>query len=81
MARPVEALERDLAALPLAAAVAAAFPRRELTAEEAGRVSHGAQLPAVGLGPGPVGVFAPDGTVVALVEERAGLARPLAVFW
>jgi tRNA pseudouridine55 synthase len=80
-ARPVEALERDLDVLPLAVAVDAAFPRRDLTAEEAGRVSHGAQLPAVGLGPGPVGVFAPDGTVVALVEERAGLARPLAVFW
>jgi len=76
----MEALERDLALLPLAAAVHAAFPRRELTAEEAVRVLHGGQLPAVGHGPGPVGAFAPDGTVVALVEERAGLARPLAVF-
>jgi tRNA pseudouridine55 synthase len=76
----MEALERDLALLPLAAAVHAAFPRRDLTAEEAVRVLHGGQLPAVGHGPGPVGAFAPDGTVVALVEERAGLARPLAVF-
>ena len=29
---------------------------------------------------GPVAVFGPDGTFLALVEERAGRAKPLAVF-
>jgi tRNA pseudouridine55 synthase len=29
---------------------------------------------------GPVAVLGPDGTFLALVEERDGLAKPLAVF-
>jgi tRNA pseudouridine55 synthase len=29
---------------------------------------------------GPVAALAPDGTLVALVEDRDGRARPLAVF-
>ncbi|MGH3341934.1 MAG: tRNA pseudouridine(55) synthase TruB, partial [Carbonactinosporaceae bacterium] len=32
------------------------------------------------LGPGPVGVFGPDGRFLALVEEERGQARPLVVF-
>jgi tRNA pseudouridine55 synthase len=57
-----------------------AFPRRDVDAGQAATVGHGGQLPAVGLGPGPVGVFGPDGSVLALVEERAGAARPVCVF-
>jgi tRNA pseudouridine55 synthase len=34
----------------------------------------------VGAGPGPVAALAPDGSLVALVEEHDGRARPLAVF-
>ena len=68
------------ALIPLPAAVAAAFPRRDVDAVEARAVAHGGQLPAVGLGPGPYGVFGPEGQVLALVEEREGLARYLAVF-
>ena len=61
-------------------AAAAAFPRRELSAAEADKVSHGARLPALGTGSAPVAAFGPDGSLIALVEERGGTARPLAVF-
>jgi tRNA pseudouridine55 synthase len=79
-ARTLDELAADLAVIPLAAAVAAAFPRRDVDAGQAATVGHGGRLPAVGLGPGPVGVFGPDGSVLALVEERAGAARPVCVF-
>jgi len=79
-ARTLEQLEESFAVLPLADAVTAAFPRRDVDAEEARRLAHGGRLPAVGLGPGPVGVFAPDGTFLALVEEQHDQAKPLAVF-
>ncbi|GGS46438.1 tRNA pseudouridine synthase B [Planobispora rosea] len=80
MARTIEELGRECVILPMAEAVAAAFPRREVTAEEASRVAHGGRLPAAGLGAGPIGVFGPDGTLVALVEEHGGTAKSLAVF-
>jgi tRNA pseudouridine55 synthase len=79
-ARTIAQLTERLEVLPLAAAVAAAFPRRDVSADEAGKVAHGVRLPAVGLGPGPVGVFGPDGALLALVEEREGVAKSLAVF-
>jgi len=66
--------------MPMAEAVAAAFPCRRVTAAEARRVVHGGRLPAAGLGPGPVGVFGPGGELLALVEEKGGTAKPLAVF-
>ena len=71
--------------LPLAEAARAAFPARELDADEtalgpAGRrtVAQRRRRPR-GLGP-PVAAFAPDGTLVALVSETGtGTARPLVV--
>jgi tRNA pseudouridine55 synthase len=45
---------------------------------DAERLAHGIALPVSGQ-PGPVAVFAPDGSVVALVEDRDGKARPLCV--
>jgi tRNA pseudouridine55 synthase len=68
------------AVLPLAQAVAAAFPRRDVDAETAIRVAHGAKLPSAGLGPGPVGIFGPDGAVLALMQERGETAAALCVF-
>jgi tRNA pseudouridine55 synthase len=70
---------------PLAQAAAAAFPRLELTADEARRLAQGARLPldevteraADGA---PVAAFAPDGTLTALVTADAGRVRSLAVF-
>ncbi|WP_406112289.1 tRNA pseudouridine(55) synthase TruB [Kitasatospora purpeofusca] len=70
-----------LEVLPIAAAAAAAFPRWDLDADQAKQLSHGARLKAPGMGvDGPIAVFGPDGTFLALVEERAGHARPVAVF-
>jgi len=60
-------------------AAAAAFPRRDLSAAEAASLAHGAPL-APGGKAGPVAAFAPGGTLVALVEDRGGKARPLVVF-
>ncbi|MEO3810086.1 tRNA pseudouridine(55) synthase TruB [Sphaerisporangium sp. B11E5] len=80
MARTVDQLTSDCTILPIADAVAAAFPRLDVTEDQARMVSHGARLPAPGLGAGPIGVFAPDGTLLALVEEQGRTARPLAVF-
>lgn len=79
LAQSLDALEQEFTLLPLAQAAAAAFPRREVSAEEARLVVHGRRLPAVGLGPGPVAVFDPDGELLALMEERGGETRPLAV--
>jgi tRNA pseudouridine55 synthase len=64
----------DPVAVPLDAAVAAAFARRDLTAEEAARVRTGGRLDPVGR-PGPYGAFDPEGHVVALLTERDGVAR------
>ncbi|WP_326637090.1 tRNA pseudouridine(55) synthase TruB [Streptosporangium sp. NBC_01755] len=80
MARTVEQLSAECSILPMADAVAAAFPRRDVTAEDASTVSHGGRLPSLGLGKGPIGVFGPDGTLLALVEEHDKITRSLAVF-
>ncbi|GAB2462103.1 tRNA pseudouridine(55) synthase TruB [Streptosporangium sandarakinum] len=79
-ARTIEQLAADCVITPMAEAVAAAFPRRDVTAEEAAVVGHGGRLPALGAGEGPIGVFGPDGTLLALVEERGRFTRSLAVF-
>jgi tRNA pseudouridine55 synthase len=77
-AATLDELEARLRVIPLAQA--AAFGRRELTAEQAALVGHGGKLPAAGGGAGPVAAFAPDGTLVALLTEDGGHARSLAVF-
>ncbi|MGH3344409.1 MAG: tRNA pseudouridine(55) synthase TruB [Carbonactinosporaceae bacterium] len=79
-ARTLGQLEATFDVLPLEEAAAAAFPRRDVGEHEAKAVTHGGRLPAAGLGPGPVGVFGPDGRFLALVEEAGGQARSLAVF-
>ena len=68
-----------LPVVPLAEAVATGFPRRDVGADEATAVRYGRPLPPTGR-PGPVGVFGPDGAVLALVEDREDLARALVVF-
>jgi tRNA pseudouridine55 synthase len=80
MARTIEQLTEELTVLPLADAVAAAFPRRDVSEDDARRIGHGGRLGALGLGPGPIGVFGPDGTLLALMEEHGPVAKPLAVF-
>ncbi len=80
MARGLDELASSFEVIPLAEAAAAAFPRRELTAEEAAKVAHGGRLPALGGDRGPVAAYNPDGMLVALLTEEAGQARSLAVF-
>jgi tRNA pseudouridine55 synthase len=78
-AQTLDQLADRFEVMPLAEAAAAAFPRRELSADEARRVAHGGRLAATGI-PGPMAAFAPDGSLVALLAEQDGQARPLAVF-
>ena len=72
--------------IPLAEAAAAAFPRLDLTEDEARRLAQGARLPLPpDLPPAdgkdaPAAAFAPDGSLVALVSAAEGRLRSLAVF-
>ena len=78
-ARTLEQLAEHFEVLPLAQAAAAAFPRRDLSADEARRLAHGGRLGPSGAD-APTAAFAPDGTLIALVTEESGQARPLVVF-
>ena len=86
-ARPAPAAA-DPWVIPLAEAAAAAFPRLDLTDEDALRLAQGARLPIPPNEPhlesacpdAPIAAFAPDGTLVALVAAEAGRLRSLAVF-
>jgi tRNA pseudouridine55 synthase len=65
--------------LPLPDAVRAAFPVREIDDAQARELSFGRSLPRCGV-EGVHGAFAPDGSVVALLREEEGGARPVLVF-
>jgi tRNA pseudouridine55 synthase len=78
-AATLDQLELDLVMTPLPDAVDAAFPRVEVSDVEAQRLAHGQRL-VLALPGSPAGVFAPDGRVVALVEDRDGVAQPTCVF-
>src|SRR5580658_612543 len=86
-AKTLDQLAERFEVMPLAQAAAAAFPRRDLSADEARRLAHGGRLTPEehpeahrAATPGPTAAFAPDGTLVALLTEQAGQARPLVVF-
>jgi len=82
-ARTLDQLAERFEVMPLAEAAATAFPRRDLSADEARRLAHGGRLPAGPPGTGtasPTAAFAPDGSLVALLTEQDGQARPLVVF-
>ncbi len=79
-ARTLEQLAERFEVVPLARAAQAAFPRRDLSAEEARRVAHGGRLAGTAATSGPTAAYAPDGTLVALLTEESGQARPLVVF-
>jgi tRNA pseudouridine55 synthase len=78
-AKTLDQLAERFEVLPLAQAAAAAFPRRDLSADEARRLAHGGRLAAAGT-VGPTAAYAPDGTLIALLSEESGQARPLVVF-
>jgi tRNA pseudouridine55 synthase len=95
-AHTLDQLAERFEVLPLAQAAAAAFPSRNLTADEARRLAHGGRLaPAAPAGAtgatgatgagvadsrAPVAAYAPDGALIALLTEESGQARPLVVF-
>ncbi|MCI0685780.1 MAG: tRNA pseudouridine(55) synthase TruB [Sporichthyaceae bacterium] len=78
-ARTISQLEAGFSVLPLAEAVAAAFPVRTVSSDEAVRLSHGGKLAAAGIA-GTYAAFAPDGGLLALLTESGGQAKPVAVF-
>jgi tRNA pseudouridine55 synthase len=78
-ARTLDQLAESLDVVPLDAAVATAFPRRELTDDEAIALSYGKRLAPSGV-TGTVGAFAADGRCIALIEDRDDVARPAVVF-
>ncbi len=65
--------------LPLADAARAAFTARELTDDEVRALRYGQRIAATGTAQVPVAAFAPDGSLVALLEDRGGQARSLLV--
>jgi tRNA pseudouridine55 synthase len=69
----------DPVTLSLASAVRQALPVRIVDAPEAAALSYGKALAPHGI-TGTHGALTPDGTVVALLQEREGLARPVLVF-
>jgi tRNA pseudouridine55 synthase len=80
MAHTIDRLAEELTVLPMEEAAAAAFPRLDVSEDDARKIAHGGRLAAKGLGQGPIGVFGPDGTLLALVEEHGPVAKPIAVF-
>lgn len=80
VARTLEQLEDSLGIMPIGEAAAAAFPRWDVDAEQAGLLSHGRRLKTPGLGAGPTAVFGPDDRFLALVEEKDGESKILANF-
>jgi len=85
-ARTLEHLAERFEVLPLAQAASAAFPRRDLSADEARRLAHGGRLApeahraAAATHQHPTAAYAPDGSLVALLAEQDGQACPLVVF-
>ncbi len=78
-ARTLDELEAEpRLSLPIDEAVATAFATIHLDADAAADVSHGRRLPVSGLD-GVYGVIAPDGHVVALMQDQDGQARPVVV--
>jgi len=79
-ARTLASLEEAFALISLDDAAAAAFARRDLDAAEAVRLAHGGRLSPSGVASEPVAAFSPDGTFLALLEDRGESAYPVAVF-
>ena len=71
----------DLPLTPLADAARAALTAREITAEQARALGFGQRIPSEEQGrEEPVAAFAPDGTLVAVLDETRATARAHVVF-
>jgi tRNA pseudouridine55 synthase len=80
LAAGLDALAEDLRVIPVAVAVARTFPRLEVAADDARRIGFGQPVAFDLPSEGPVGVFDPDGGLVALMARRDGVPRSLVVF-
>ena len=69
----------DPVTLPLADAVRAAMPVRLVDGDEARALSYGKSLTAIGID-GTYGAISAEGTAIALLVERDGVATPTVVF-
>lgn len=75
----LEQLTTDLRLLDMAPAARAMFPARELSTGEAADLSFGRRI-AANPAPDVAAAFAPDGTLVALLENKNDAAKPVLVF-
>jgi tRNA pseudouridine55 synthase len=67
--------------ITLSAAARACFDVRELTEAEANAVGHGQRIPSKPAGrTQPIAAFAPEGNLVAMLDERGTLAKAHVVF-
>ncbi|CUR59979.1 tRNA pseudouridine synthase B [metagenome] len=80
VAHTLETLSEDFAVLPIADAARSTFAAIDLDEEQAADVRVGRALDLALPGDGPHAVFAPDGTFLALYEQRGEQARAVAVF-
>ncbi|WP_370614681.1 tRNA pseudouridine(55) synthase TruB [Mumia sp. Pv 4-285] len=80
-ASTLDQLAEELVVVSLEDAARSAFPSVDLDAETARIVRHGRALESYALGSaGPVALFDPDGTFLALYDQRGADARSVAVF-
>jgi tRNA pseudouridine55 synthase len=79
-ARTLDQLAEHLVVLDLSEVARRCFETRELDAEAARGVAHGRKLDLRLGAPGPVAVFDPTGSFLALYEQRGDVAAPVAVF-
>ncbi|WP_149180646.1 tRNA pseudouridine(55) synthase TruB [Streptomyces sp. TRM49041] len=79
-ARTLDQLQEDLTVMPIAEAAAAAFPRWDVDERRAKLLLNGVRIDMPPYDTAPVAVFGPDNRFLALVEERGGRAKSVAVF-
>ncbi|KQX14280.1 tRNA pseudouridine synthase B [Streptomyces sp. Root431] len=79
-ARTLDQLQEELTVMPVAEAAEAAFPRWDVDEKRAKLLLNGVRLEMPSYPAGPVAVFGPEGTLLALVEDQRGKAKSLAVF-
>ncbi|MFD3998334.1 tRNA pseudouridine(55) synthase TruB [Streptomyces sp. NPDC058548] len=79
-AKTLDQLQEELTVMPVADAATAAFPRWDVDEKRAKLLLNGVRLEMPEYPAGPVAVFGPGGTLLALVEDQRGKAKSLAVF-
>jgi tRNA pseudouridine55 synthase len=85
IAATLDELSTRFTVTPLDDAARVAFRPVHLTEDQARAMAHGGRIAIEDLDwpaetTGPIAAFAPDGSLIALLTEQAGQARPLAVF-